>query len=335
MACFIFRNPPQKIHFHAHLCAALLSVVLGCMPQPVAAQNDNSEPALVLLVGYAPGGLLDRLARVVAQSLKQALEQPVVIRNIVGAGGTRAAQFAMDAKTSVPTLLIADSSLLVSNLAKPDLTPDLAVYPAIGSLGYTPLVIAVSTRSPWHTLTELTTALRQQPGRYDFGTPGVRTIHQLTVDVWLQRAGLMAEHVPYQGGSQMLIDLIEHRIAFGVLSLSLAQDHAKAQHLRLLAVTSYGRLRQFPEVPTLTETVPGVQSVSTAYLMASPQMPPAILRRLRAAWQQVMGDPVLRQEIERLGMTPDMLDALGTQRKIEQEKRQWSRVVVKDVFLDP
>ena len=288
-----------------------------------------------MLVGYAPGGLLDRLARVIAKSLKQTLGQPVVIRNIVGAGGTRAAQFAMDAKASAPTLLIADSSLLVSNLAKPDLTPDLAVYPAIGSVGYTPLVIAVSTRSPWHTLTELTTALRQQPGKYDFGTPGVRTIHQLTVDVWLQRAGLMAEHVPYQGGSQMLIDLIEHRIAFGVLSLSLAQDHAKAQHLRLLAVTSSGRLRQFPEVPTLTETVPGVHSVSTAYLMASPQTSPAFLQRLRSAWQQVTVDPVLRQEIEGLGMTPDMLDDLGTQRKIQQEKRQWSRVVVKDVFLDP
>ncbi len=133
----------------------------------------------------------------------------------------------------------------------------------------------------------------------------------------------------------MLVDLIEHRIAFGVLSLSLAQEHAKAQHLRLLAVTSSERLYQLPEVPALTETVPGVQSVSTAYLMASPQTSSVVLQRLRAAWQQVMADPVLKQEIEGLGMTPDMFDAPRTQRQIQQEKRQWSSVLVKDAFLGP
>lgn len=307
-------------------------------PLGASAVTQGSEEIrhVTLLVGYAPGGLSDRLTRIAAKYLQRALRQPVVVQNVPGAGGIRAAKWLAAAKAQTPTLMFADTSLLVSQLMATDKgLPDVTTFAPVGTMGYTAFVVAVSADAPWQTLTQLIQALRWQPGNHNFGSPGMNSLHQLTVEVLMRHLDATVQHIPYSGGTQMLPDLMAQRIAFGALSTSLALEQSKAHRLRLLAVTSQLRLPQLPEVPALAELYPGMHSVSTAYLLASPSMPPATLQGLRAAWRQALADPALTQELITLQMIPDALDASQAEVLLKQEMRQWSRVLTETANAPP
>jgi len=308
------------------LCSKRLWVVgvlvcwLGLQPLQSAWGSDpNSAQAVKLLVGYPPGGLADRLSRLTADYLSQELKRQITVKNLGGANGIRAGLEAQNSNNDAAVLLFADSSLIVAQLTSSNNTSDLQLFDPVGTMGFTPFAVAVPTASPFRTLQELMSFIRQNPGAANYGSPGVYSVHQLGIERLLQRAGVKAQHIPYQGGTAMLSDLLQQRLTFGVVSIQLAQQHVHQNQLRVLAVTGSARSPQMPDVPALSETYPRFSAVSTAYLLAAPNMEPGLYKAIVSSWRRLMSNSKLTQKLEESNMDGGMRNDAEAALLIRQE----------------
>lgn len=282
---------------------------------------------ITLVVGYAPGGLSDRLARVVAKYLEQEIDRPVVVKNVSGAGGVLAANEVLYAHVESPTLLVGDSALIVSHVTQAPQSVDLSLLLPIGTLGSTSFVVAVANPSKFRTLNDLLGNKTDSLKRLTVGTPGANTVHDLTARLMLDRAQTKAEMIHYRGGVPMLADLLEDRLSFGLLSLVTAREYERSQQIRILAVTGERRSRLFPNTPTVSESYSGLYSASTAYLLASPQMSDELKLTLTQKWGQIIRKTDFLNELRSLEMSAPFLDAAGAAVKITEEKKWWTKLV--------
>ena len=281
--------------------------------------------SLELLVGYAPGGLADRLARQVAAQLSQALKQPITVKNLVGASGVRAGLEALKSHDGA-VLLFADSSMIVAHQLT-DHAPDLRLFGPVGTMGFTPFAISVSAASALKTLPELLDFMRQNPSQANYGSPGVYSVHQLSAEMLFQKAQVKAQHIPYQGGVHMLSDLLHQRLTFGLVSIQLAQQQAGQTQLRVLAVTGPLRSPQMPDVPALSEFYPRLSAVSTGYLLAAPNMSQSQYKNVVTAWRQVMTHSEMKQGLEKAGMEGNMGNDQEASAMIRQETERWRQTL--------
>lgn len=289
--------------------------------QPIKAEEH--QKTIVMVVGYSPGGLADRLARLSAKYISDELQTSVIVRNVPGAGGVRAAEEVFQSKHNTPTIFLTDSSLIISHISNETVTPNPSTYRPIGSLGNTPFVISVAAESSLRNLDDLIQMLRMAPNSHNYGTPGIHSVHHLTTQLFLQKAGLDAQHIPYLGGSKMLMDLTEQRLTFGLLTVSLASEQIKASRLRALAITGAVRSHQLPDTPTLAERYPGMHAVSTAYLLASPSTPPLLYGRLNAAWERTITTPAFKEALLAAGVEPLLLNHAKVKVLMQHETRLW------------
>ncbi len=283
--------------------------------------------SITLVVGYAPGGLSDRLARLAAKYLEQEIDKPVVVKNVSGAAGVLAAHEVLHAKPESPSLLLADSALILSHVIQAPQSVDLSLFSPIGTIGSTAFAVAVSDKSKFRTLTDLLAHQSAPSSRLTVGTPGANTVHDLTVRLMLDRAQVKADMIHYRGGVSMLSDLINDRLSFGLLSLVTAKDFEKSKHIRVLAVTAERRSRLFPNVPTVSESYSKLHSASVAYLLASPQMSENHKEMLIQKWRRIIQKTEFLNELSSLEMGSPLLDAAGASVKIDEEKIFWSNVV--------
>lgn len=295
--------------------------------QPAWGSTTSPTQAVQLLVGYPPGGLADRLSRLAASHLSQELKRQITVKNLGGANGIRAGLEAQQSSDGSAVLLFADSSLIVAQLGSSNNAPDLQQFGAVGTMGFTPFAIAVPAASPFQTLAELLSFIRQNPGTANYGSPGVYSVHQLSAEMLLQRAGAKAQHIPYQGGAAMLSDLLQQRLTFGVVSIQLAQQHVRQQQLRVLAVTGSARSPVMPDVPALSETYTRFSSVSTAYLLAAPNMEPALYRTIVASWRRLINSSELPQKLEEAGMEGGMRNDTEATLLVRQETERWRQTL--------
>lgn len=317
------------MRIHLRRCGVGILVVWLILKtlQPAWASTAIAPPAnsLQLLVGYAPGGLADRLARLAAAQLSQELKQPITVKNLMGASGVRAGLEALKSHDGA-VLLFADSSLIVAHQVL-EHAPDLRRFGPVGTVGFTPFAISVSAASPLKSLPELLDFMRQNPSQAHYGSPGVYSVHQLSAEMWLQKAQVKAQHIPYPGGAPMLSDLLQQRLTFGLVSIQLAQQQAGPTQLRVLAVTGPSRSPQMPEVPALSEFYPRLSAVSTGYLVAAPNMAPSQYNNVVTAWQQVMTHSDMKQGLEKAGMEGGMGNDQEASAMIRQETERWRQTL--------
>ncbi len=273
---------------------------------------------LTFISSYAPGGLIDKLARLTAQYFSEELKTPVVVKSLIGAGGVRAAREASNFPTQSSAMLITDSSLLLSNAIEGENVLHINAFIPIGSLGSTPFALCVSSQSTIQNLNDLIRVLRTSTAS-SFGSPGVRTIHHLLADRFLNKIGTTAVHIPYQGGSGMLVDLFQERLTFGVMTVSLAMEQAQNGRLRIVAVTGAKRSQFLPLIPALAESFPDISASSTAYLLSSPNTPIALHKVLIKAWDRIRKNPAFVQDVMQLKFSPEMLGQEGTRALMNQE----------------
>jgi tripartite-type tricarboxylate transporter receptor subunit TctC len=237
---------------------ALCFGVAGAFPHPVLAQDAAAYPSRTvrLLVGFAPGGSLDFVARAVAERLTQRLGQPFVVENRAGATGNIAAEAVARATP------LRDGHLLlmgnVQNLAvNAALQRDLPFDPArdllpVAQVATVPFVVVVPADLPVRSLAELVALARGQPGRLNAGTPGVASLQHLALELLKARAGgLDIAHVPFRGGSEVARELLGGRLQIGIDTLVSFGPGIEAGRIRPLATLHAERLSGRPEMPTV------------------------------------------------------------------------------------
>lgn len=281
--------------------AALLAALL---PWTAMAQNDGDWPGrpVRILVGSAPGGGTDAMARAVADRLGPLLRQPVIVENRPGVSNTLAADVAVkstDGHTMVMGVVTAHA--IAPHLLKLgyDSNKDLVPVAFVGSV---PNVLVVSNSVPAKSVPELVALARKQPGHINFASSGAGSTQHIAAEMFKDAAGIELTHVPYKGSAAALVDLVSGQVQLSFDTMPSVIGQIKSGKLRPLAVTSARRNAQLPQVPTMAESgLPAVQ-VSAWYGIYMPaSTPKAVQQKVHDEVNKVLAMPETRTRLEAVG----------------------------------
>ena len=306
----------------------LMSVMLLGVPAA-----DAAEPAarsLRLLVGFAPGGAADVVARLIGPPLAERLGQSVIIDNRAGAGGVLAAAALARAGSDGQTLLLSSSGPLVvspyiMNTLGYDVARDLqAVSLAVRFTN----VVVVPAGAPMQTLADYLRTARTRSGGLAFATSGVGSTGHLAGELLRQRAGVPLMHVAYRGGGPAMTDVLGGQVYSMIATISTALPHVQSGRLRALAVTSARRVAALPGVPTVDESgFAGFDATNWFAFLVSAEVPLATARPISAALVDVLSAPAVREGLAHHGMEAWPTSMAEARAWIDRESRQWARVV--------
>ncbi|MFM9967969.1 MAG: Bug family tripartite tricarboxylate transporter substrate binding protein [Burkholderiales bacterium] len=262
-----------------------LLALLGA--QAVEAQTYPVKPVR-MLVGIAPGGGLDTGTRTVAGKLAEILGQPFIVENRAGGGGSIAAAAVVNATADGYTLLMATSTIMIHPAVFANLPYDpIKSFTPVGTAGTELLVISVNPSVPVKTTAELIALLRANPGKFNYGTPGVGTAHHLAMEMFKKQTGVDIVHIPYKGAALVTPDLISGQIPMAMMSVNTTLPQAKAGKIRAIAISSPVKIPA-ADWPAISETLPGFDASSTRMLMGPAGMSREIVMRLSDALRRML-----------------------------------------------
>ena len=245
----------------------------AAMPPLVAAAQDYPNRAITLIVNFPPGGSTDAMARIIREPLSQTLGQNIIIDNRGGAGGTTGAAAVANAKPDGYTLLLSVNSALTTNryLQKNFPFDPKTAFAPITLTSDVALVLSVHPSLPVHDVTELIDYAKRNPGKLAYGSAGIGSSHHICGELIKQKAGIDMVHVPYRGGAPLMQDLLAGNVKVAFNTLPTALPQAQAGAIRVIAVAEKTRLPEFPDTPTIDETIPGVINVGGTACLRPPE----------------------------------------------------------------
>jgi tripartite-type tricarboxylate transporter receptor subunit TctC len=309
---------------YAKFAAALIGALLVCT---VVAQPFPSKPVR-LVTPFPPGGSADIVARVTAQSLAEVLGQPVVVENRAGAGGVTGSEYAAKQPPDGYTLLLISGAYPVypAMLKSMPFDPlkDIAMVSMLTSY---PFVISVVPNSPFKTLADLIAHAKANPGKLNYPSAGIGTVHHLSGELFNALAGTDVTHIPYRGGNAPLTETLAGRadVLFEAMTLSIGQ--IQAGKLRPLAVTSRERWKALPDTPTANETLPGYEVNSFIGLGVTGGTSATIVDRLNAAVRKALDQPDTHRRFVELGGEPGATSPEEMHSYIASEIEKWRKVI--------
>ncbi|WP_426957950.1 Bug family tripartite tricarboxylate transporter substrate binding protein [Muricoccus radiodurans] len=279
---------------------------------PLAARAQGGPAAyptrpVTMLVGFAPGGGTDIVARLLGAKVQDDLGQPITIENRAGASGTVAAAATARARPDGYTLLTGTVSTqaAVAPLMNPPPYDQLRDFTPILLVGTLPLVVVVRADHPARDIPSLIALARDRPGALNYGSSGVASQQHLAAELLSQTAGVRMTHIPYRGTGQTVNDLLGGALDVNIDTLATYLPHIQAGRLRALATTLPERSRALPDVPTVAESgFPGYD-MSVWYMVLGPAgLPEPIVKRWEGALNRAISDPVINQRLIDTGYIP-------------------------------
>jgi tripartite-type tricarboxylate transporter receptor subunit TctC len=297
---------------------------------PTQAQTAGTYPTkpIKIIVGFAPGGGSDFIARIVAQKLTQQFGQTVFVENRPGAGGNLGAEIALKAPGDGYTLFLAATSYTVNaNLYKLPFDPIKDITP-IARLASGPFIIAANPSLAITNLKALVDLAKKEPGKLSYASAGNGSITHVATEYFLTMAGIDALHIPYKGTSPALTDTISGQVQFIFGTVAATMPHVQSGKLTALAVTTAERLAALPNVPTVMESGYPNYDVSVWHGLIGPKDIPAdIVLKINQAARTALNDPIMAEQLAADGLTastdsPQQFGAL-----IAQDVARWGAVV--------
>ncbi|MBO4122622.1 tripartite tricarboxylate transporter substrate binding protein [Cupriavidus gilardii] len=272
------------------LGAAALAAAAISHAVPAWSQTYPSQP-IRLIVPFAPGGAVDQTARTISGALGRELGQPIVIENKPGASGSLGAADLARARPDGYTLMLALDSHAVNHYTVKNLRFDtFKSFDYLSLLVTTPQVLVVNNGLPANNLDQLVAYLKANPNT-SYGSAGTASAgHVNSAQLSIARQ-LATTHIPYKGAAPLLTDLLGGHVQYAFAGLSVMLPHIKAGKVRALAVSSPKRSAMLPDVPTMSEAIPGFEYPTWIGLVAPHGLPAEVRNKLLAATQKVMHDP--------------------------------------------
>ena len=303
------------------LCLAWVSALCGAQTYP-------AKPIKVV-VGYAPGGAVDIVARTVGQSLSSSMGQPVVVENKPGAGTNIAVKSVIAADPDGYTLMMAANALAANmSLYKPapfDAERDLV---PVSMIGRVPVVIATGAQSGIGSLAKLLEMGKNKVTPLSFASPGNGSTPHMAVELFARAAGISLQHVPYRGGSPAITDTIGGQVPLVAVNALEVLPHARSGKLKVLAVLSANRTSNFPDVPTIAESgFPGFEASVWYGLVAPAATPKPIVQKLHAEVQKALQTQEVRERMTSVGgeVVPASAEQFGA--LIRSERLRYEKLV--------
>jgi tripartite-type tricarboxylate transporter receptor subunit TctC len=275
------------------------------------AQTYPNKP-IRLVVGFAPGGNTDTVARVVGQKLGERLGQQVIIENKAGAGGTIATGEVARAPADGYTLTMGTTTThAIAPAAYSKLTYDpSADFEPIALVATAPYLLVVNSSLPARDLKEFVTLVKSQPGKYNYGSAGQATTTHLVMATFATRAGLDMVHVPFKGNGPATTAVLGNQVEILFGGLPPLLQHVAAGKLRALAISSGKRSPSIPDVPTVAESgYPGFDMALWLGFFAPKGTPAAIVKRLESELLQIAQSAELKELLLKQGLEPNAAGA--------------------------
>lgn len=297
--------------------------------QPATAQSYPAQP-IRLIVPFPPGGGTDSIAREAANKVASTNGWSIVTENRPGAGGNLGIDAVVKSSADGYTIGLGQTSNLAIN---PTLYSSLPYDPEtdlvpIGQVASAPLVLVVSTNSPYKTIEEVVAFARANPTELDYATSGNGTVAHLTVEQLQKIAGIELTHIPYKGAAQGANDLIGGQVDMYMSSVPTLIGHIRNGKMRALAVTSANRTADLPDIPTLAESgFPGFEAVTWFGLVGPKGMPQEAVQKLNEAFNAALQSEDVRTKYATQGAeaSPSTPEAFGE--LIRTEKARWGQIV--------
>jgi tripartite-type tricarboxylate transporter receptor subunit TctC len=288
-------------------------LVLSPLAADVAAQQSYPTRPITLVSPYPPGGAADLTGRPLAPALERALKQPVVVVNRVGAGGAVGTQFVSTAPADGYTLMITVFSISTIPEAdrvagrKPRFTRDQFV--PVARINADPTMLIVHPSTPWKSVKELIADAKKRPNEIIFSSAGPYTVAHMSMEVFMQTAGVKMRHLPTTGGGPAMTALLGGHAFVTALSTGAVSPQAAAGKLRVLANSGSKRLAAFPDTPTLKELGYDMEVYLWTGMFVRKEVPPDVINTVRTAVRQAVQDPEFVKASHKMQMPPDYLDA--------------------------
>lgn len=317
----------RKLLFCIALCVAFASAAW--------AQTYPSAPVKMITQG-APASGPDVVARIVADELSRRWKQQIVVLNAAGAGGSVAAKQAMQAAPDGYTLYVpAASAFIVMPEMFPNLTIDmLADFVPLGLIAEQPMVVAVATALNVNSLADLVKLSKEKPGTLSFAANARGTLPHLTAERLKSQAGIDMTYIPYPGAAAGLQDLLGGRIEVIVEGLGTLLGSIQNGSLKPLAVSSLKRLENFPNIPTVAETLPGFQATGWFALVAPRGTPPAIVQQVNRDLNAALESSSVKDKLGAMATQVRPMSLADTAAFLRNEQEVW-RPVVKQIGFGP
>ena len=294
-------------------------------------RSDTGWPnrPITLVHGFAPGGPTDTVARIVAEELSKRLGQQVVVDGRPGASGTTAAgQVARAAPDGYTLIAIpgghATAEVLYRRL--PYRTVD--DFSMISMTSEYPFAFVTYSDHTIRTMADLIGTARSRKTPLLYGSPGIGSVHHLSVELLASMANIQLQHIPYRGSAQTVTDLIGKRIDFMIDAPTLILEFVRNGRLRALGVTGASRFFSLPNVPTISETaLPGYVITSWQGLAGPVGMPASIVDRLNGEMAEILAEPVVIERLRSLGNDPKFSSPGEFRARVVADIEKWWPVI--------
>jgi len=297
------------------------------LARPALAQAWPTRP-IRFIVPFNAGGTTDLIARIVGQRLSEHLGQQVIVENKPGGGTNIGVQAVVNAAPDGYTWLFTVATSTINPWLYKSLPFDfLRDIAPVAGLAELPLVMEVNPSVPAKTFAEFVAYAKANPGKVSFASFGTRTISHLAIELIKSQTGIEVVHIPYTGGAAMVPDIIAGRVQAGVDALPNSLPHIRAGAMRALAVLPAKRSDAVPEVPTIGETIPGLE-VSTWSGIGVPTGTPAeAIDRISRETNAGLADPGVQKRFADVGAVPLPFTPDAMRTMIARDYEKWGRVV--------
>ena len=308
---------------------AAIAVLVG-LSCGAPAQQAYPNRIIHLMQGFPPGGNVDIIARIVGHEMEKSLGQSIVVEAKPGLAGALAAEAVARSDADGYTLLMLPSAhpayAALSKNVKFKVVDD---FTWISVASFYPFMIAVKADSRFQSLKQIIDEARAKPGELKYGSAGVGSILHTTVELIGNQTKTKFLHIPYRGEAPALTGLLQGEIDFIAATTGPVSPRVKSGEFRALAVTGRTRWRDFPDVPTVAETVlPGFEVISWTGLAGPPNLPKPIVERLNAEMRKALAVPEVKSKLEAMGgdaraTSPDEMKAL-----VARQYETWKKLAV-------
>jgi tripartite-type tricarboxylate transporter receptor subunit TctC len=308
-------------------CLQLMAGVVALPAVSAFAQTYPSRPVR-WIVGFAPGGATDLIARMMGQWLSERLGQSFVIENRPGAGSNIGTEAAVNAAADGYTLLLTAPANAVNATLYDKLNYNfLRDIAPVASISREPNVMVVNPAVPAKTVPEFIAYAKTNPGRINMASSGNGTSVHVAGELFKLMTGVRMQHVPYRGAAPAITDLLAGQVQVMFASMPSSIEYIRTGKLRALAVTTAARSPALPDIPTIGDDVVGFEA-SSVYGVGAPRKTPAeIIAKLNAEINAVLADPKAKARLAELGGTVLSGSPADFGKLLAEETEKWGQVV--------
>ena len=303
------------------------ALVAALAPSGVWAQEWPTK-SISLVVPFPAGGSNDVVARLVGESVRKRLGQPVLVDNKPGANGSLGVETTLRGAKDQHTFLVASDSVSLLPLFRSmpwDLTK---TFTPIAVLSFQPIVIVTAPSSGIKTIQDLQARAKGKPDQVSYASSGQGSIQHLVGELFSQNLGINLLHIPYKGGGQAVNDVISGQVSLAVLGAAAVLPHIKSGKLIALAVSTKRRSTILPDTPTLSESGAGdIDVPQWSALFAVEGTPSPVVSLLRKAVDESLADTGLKQQLLGLAMETVALSPDAFQQRMIQDRERWAKLI--------